>query len=220
MGWLSCCKKMIDLSAMQCKFEQTSRPQTFSYKHRKTLEKSEAIRRVHGSHNIIYPLRSEHNLAYVNVNSAMVNGYDIMRSTFATLTILSGKLNLKWSIGLCEWRSQALCSSWLLVMCRIIACTRLLSGGAFRAEFPHLQNPHSQILCQILKDIQGERFVSLLSISYHLLARKDQNRCYSCPGIPEFTRDLGGLAQKLDPNKHVDDSSSYTMHPKPTLIPK
>ena len=40
---------------------------------------------MHGSHNIniMYSLRGLHNLAYDNVNSAMVNGYDIMRSTFA-----------------------------------------------------------------------------------------------------------------------------------------
>ena len=42
---------------------------------------------MHGSHNIIYPLRGLHNLAYDNVNSVMVNGYDIIRSMFATLRI-------------------------------------------------------------------------------------------------------------------------------------
>ena len=59
---------------------------------------SEAIRSVHGSHNIIYPLRGLHNVAYNNVNSAMMNGYDIMRFTFATLWILSERLDLIRSV--------------------------------------------------------------------------------------------------------------------------
>ena len=60
--------------------------------------KSEANKCVHGSYNIIYPLRGFHNLAYDNTNSAMVNGYDIMRSMFATLSILSEMLNLERSV--------------------------------------------------------------------------------------------------------------------------
>ena len=62
------------------------------------IGKSQAIRSMHGPHNMIYPLQGLHNLAYDNVNPAMVNGYDTMRSTFATLRIISEMLNMKRSI--------------------------------------------------------------------------------------------------------------------------
>ena len=47
---------------------------------------------------ISYPLWGLHNLVYDNMNHAMVNGY-IMSSMFATLQILSQRLNLKRAIA-------------------------------------------------------------------------------------------------------------------------
>ena len=47
---------------------------------------------------ISFPLRCLHNLAYDNLNPTIVNMYDIMSSVFATLRILSERLNLKRSI--------------------------------------------------------------------------------------------------------------------------
>ena len=59
---------------------------------------------------ISYPLQGLHNLAYDNVNPAMVNGNDIMSSMFATLWVLSERFDLKRSLMVIMPKYSLACS--------------------------------------------------------------------------------------------------------------